>query len=182
METEAKHAVHNAAYNTQPAGLEKKLDEIFYKKAPFQLPVGLTKWLADNSWWLVLVGAVLSVLGILSAYGTMNRIDQAGLYLDSYSYMGMSDTFNQSKNMLYVSMLSSAVSAVLLFMASSKLKAHLKSGWNLMYYSFLLNAAISLIGSLLFTPSTFVFSLIGFAIGFTIGAYILFQLRHYFAK
>jgi hypothetical protein len=62
------------------------------------------------------------------------------------------------------------------------MKDHLKSGWNLMYYSFLLNAAISLIGSLLFTPSTFVFSLIGFAIGFTIGAYILFQLRHYFAK
>ena len=182
METEAKHAVHSAAYDTQPAGFEKKLDELFHKKAPFQLPVGLTKWLADNSWWLVLVGAALSVLGILSTYGTMSRLDQAGVYLDSYAYMGMSESFNQSKNMLYVSMVSSAISAVLLFMASPKLKAHQKSGWNLMYYNFLLNAAFSLVGSLLFTPSTFVFSLIGFAIGFTIGAYILFQLRSYFAK
>lgn len=182
MEAETKHAASSAAYNTQPAGLEKKLDEVFHKKAPFQLPAGLTKWLADNSWWLVLVGAVLSVMGIFSTYSTMNYIDQTGVYLDSYAYPGAGQALGQSKNMLYVSMLTSAVAAVLLFMASSKLKTHQKAGWNLMYYNFLISAALSLVSSLLFTPATFVFSLIGFAIGFTIGAYILFQLRGYFTK
>lgn len=180
MESETKHAGGNPAYNTQPAGLEQKLDEVFHKKAPFQFPAGLTNWLADNSWWLVLVGAVLSVLGILSTLSTMNYVNQAGLYLDSVAYPG-TGSFQQSKNLLYVSMLSSAISAVLLFMASSKLKAHQKAGWNLMYYSFLINAVLSLVGSLVFSPGSFVYSLIGFAIGFVIGAYILFQLRAKFA-
>jgi mannitol-specific phosphotransferase system IIBC component len=181
MDTQTKHAGVSPAYNTQPAGLEKKLDEVFYKKAPFQLPAGLTKWLADNSWWIVLVGAVLSLFAIYSTYTSMTYVAQTSDLLGAYGY-GYDTVLTQSKNMLYVSMLSSAIGAVLLFMASSKLKVHEKAGWNLLYYNFLLNLAVTVVGTLVFAPASFLVSVIGFAIGFVIGAYILFQLRPRFAK
>lgn len=179
MDKETNETHKNAPYNTQPAGLEKALDGVFFQKSPIQIPPNITKWLADNSWWIVLVGAAASVFGIfslLSLVNTANNIDAL------YNTYGLGDTYARSTSSLYVSMLASAVSAVLLFMASSKLKMHQKAGWNLLYYNFLINAVISLLSFALSSPALLVGSLIGFAIGFVIGAYILFQLRGHFSK
>jgi hypothetical protein len=179
MDKETNQPHKNVPYDTQPAGLEKALDGVFFKKSPMQLPPNVTKWLADNSWWIVLVGAVASVLSIfslLSLVNTANNIDAL------YNTYGLGDTYARSTNSLYVSMIASAVSAVLLFMASSKLKAHQKAGWNLVYYNFLINAVISLVSFALSSPGLLAGSLIGFAIGFVIGAYLLFQLRGHFSK
>lgn len=183
MDSDKTQPVGGAGYDTQPPGLEKWLDETFHLKAPFQFPVGLSSWLANNSWWLALVGAVLSVLGVLSTYNSINYFNETTQMLGAYGATGATGALlGQSVNLLYVSMASSAIAAVLLFLASSKLKAHQKAGWNLVYYNFLINAALSLVGSALFATATIVFSLIGFVIGFAIGAYILFQIRGYFTK
>lgn len=180
MDKQTNHPIKTVPYDTQPAGLEKTLDGVFHLKAPFQLPANVTKWLADNAWWIVLVGAVLSVLSIFSMYSLLNTVNQADAWLDAY---GVNDSYMaQSTNSIYLSMAASAVSAVLLFMASSKLKVHQKAGWNLLYYNFLINAFVSLISFALVSPSSLVGSLIGFVIGFAIGAYILFQLRGHFSK
>lgn len=180
MDSDKTQSVGGAPYDTQPGGLEKWLDETFHLKAPFQLPVGVSSWIANNSWWLVLVGAVLSVLGVLSAYNTINYVNDTTQMLGAYG--ASTALVGQSVNMLYVSMASSAIAAVLLFMAYPKLKAHQKAGWNLVYYNYLLNAGLSLVASALFATATIVFSLIGFVIGFAIGAFILFQIRGYFTK
>ncbi len=169
---------NHGVYNTQPAGLEKVLDETFRQKAPFQLPDGFTKWVADNSWWLVLVSAVLSLLGVVASLNMMNQLAVTSTYLDMYG-LGSTD---QTKNILYVSMLSGIVSAVLLFMASPKLKLHQKAGWNLLYYNFLIGVVLSLISYVVFSTSTIVASLLGLVVGFVIGAYLLFQLRPRFMK
>lgn len=162
-------------YNTQPAGLEQWLDTTFNTKAPFQLPYGLRVWLADNAWWLVLVGAGLSLIGVLQAYFAMNATEN---FVATY---GMRDMVTVSRSSVYVSVLISVLSAVLLFMASSKLKLHEKDGWNLLYYNFLLASALSLLSGVLFNPFGLAV-LVWFVIGFAIGAFVLFQIRRYFSK
>ncbi len=169
---------NHGVYNTQPAGLEKVLDETFRQKAPFHLPEGFIKWVANNSWWLVLVSAVISLLSVVTSLNTINQLAVTSTYLDAYG-LGTSE---QAKNLLYVSMLSSVVSAVLMFMASPKLKMHLKAGWNLLYYNFLISLVLGLISYIVFSTSTLIASLIGLGIGFVIGAYLLFQLRTRFTK
>lgn len=166
-----------SAYNTQPAGLEKILDETFRQKAPFQLPDGLTKWLGSNVWWLALVGAALSALGVLSSLSALNQVSVTNVYLETYSLVNT----DSLKNALYLSIVTSAISAVLLFMASPKLKQHQKAGWNLLYYNFLINIVVSVVGRVLFPDGSLVASLVGMIIGFVIGAYILFQVRPRFS-
>lgn len=180
MENNSMQSHKGSSYDTQPAGFEKTLDEVFNKKAPFNLPAELTKWIADNSWWIVLVGAVLSALGILAALNTLNSLNN-NFYslLNTYDVNG---SISASKNSLYLSMLVSAVSAVLMFMAYPKLKAHKKSGWNLLYYNFLLGLILSIVSSVLFAGNNLVTSVLTLAVGFVIGAFILFQVRGYFTN
>ena len=180
MDKETNQPSKNAPYNTQPAGLEKTLDGVFHLKAPFQFPPNVTKWLADNSWWLVLIGAAVSVLGIFSMFSAINTANQVDVLFDAY---GVGNSYmTQSTNALYVSIIASAISAVLLFMASAKLKLYQKAGWNLLYYNFLINVVVALVSSALSSPVSLLGSLFILVIGFSIGAYILFQIRGHFAK
>lgn len=167
------------AYDTQPAGLEKWLDNTFNKNNPVKLPAGFTKWLANNVWWLTLVGAIFSLLSILSTWSSLNTVQNLG---DAYGLDGsaVGALYAQSANVLYISMAVNAVSAVLLFMAFQKLKVHQKSGWNLVYYNMLLGITASLVSSVVFATYALVGGLIGVAIGLAIGGTLLFQIRKYF--
>lgn len=179
MDKETKEPLKSVPYDTQPAGLEKALNDVFYVKAPVQLPAAVKKWLVDNSWWLVLVGAVVSVLSIfslLSVVNTANNIDAL------YNTYGLGDAYSRSTNSLYVSMIAGAVSAALLFMASSKLKVHQKAGWNLLYYNFLLSTVLAVVSNVFMSPATLAGGLVTLVIAFAIGAYILFQVRSHFSK
>lgn len=166
------------SYDTQPHGLEQWFDTVFNKKAPFQFPDGVKDWLANNSWWLVLVGAVLSLLGALGSYQALSVTNEFMTMYNLPAAAGM--TVNT--NAVYLSVLTSIVSAVLLFMASSKLKVHQKAGWNLLFYNFLLSLGLSIVSMLMYASYNFVGSLLGFIVGMAIGAFILFQIRSRFNR
>lgn len=167
----------NPPYNTQPAGLERWINETLNKKSPVQLPEGAKKWLADNSWWLAIVGVVLSLLGAWSAWQSVALTNQ---FLDNY---GMGQVYRQALgSTVYVSIISALVSAVLLFMAQAKLKMHQKDGWNLLFYNFLITIALSVVSVVMNASYGLVSSIIGLAIGFVIGGWLLFQFRKFFTK
>lgn len=162
-------------YNTQPAGLEKSIDGM-YKKWP-QLPEGFKKWLADNVWWLALIGAVLSVLSVLSSWNYAMNVGRVSDIAGSYGvdlYYGYSATY------WWIMLAASAVEAVLLFMAFQKLKLHQKDGWNLLFYTSLVSVVSVVVAG--FVAGSVVGTLIGAAIGALIGWYFLFAIRSKFTK
>lgn len=170
-----------STYDTQPAGLEKWLDET-YKKLPIQLPEGARKWLADNAWWLTLIGGILSLWG---AWGFW----QAGHYLSSWArwadevnraYGVNTSSTTDLSVMWYVALAAMLVQAVLYLLAFSKLKEHKKSGWNLLFYSSLVSLVMGIV--YIFVPGYGAGSLIGVAIGAIIGWFFLFQVRGKFVK
>lgn len=171
------HEGHSPAYNTQPAGLEKWMDETLNKKSPVQLPAGAKKWLADNSWWMAIVGAALS---LVSAWGTWQSANTANRVLEAF---GVGNVYRQEiTNAVWVSILMSLASAVILFMAQSKLKTHHKDGWNLLFYSFLLSFVLTAVSVVMNASYDLVGGIVGLAIGFVIGGWLLFQFRSQFTK
>ncbi len=165
----------NPAYTTQPKGLEQWFDTTFNKNFPVKLPTGLTKWLADNAWWLALVGAIVSAFSLLVTWQGLNTINTI------YSAWDLNEYYAVPRNSAYLWMLEMAVSALLLFMAFQKLKVHQKSGWDLLYYNFLLSLIFAVVGIVLY-PSMLVNSLISAAVVLVIGSVVLLQTRHYFNK
>ncbi len=162
-------------YNTQPAGLEKKLDEM-YKKWP-QLPEGFKKWLANNVWWLALIGAILSALSVLSAWNYATKVSQVSDVARSY---GVDLYYGESSTYWWLMMAASAVEAVLLFMAFQKLKEHKKEGWNLLFYTSLVSIGALVVVA--FFSASVVGTLIGAAIGALISWFFLFSIRSKFTK
>lgn len=160
-------------YNTQPAGLEKKLDEL-YGKSPVHLPKGGQKWLADNAWWIVLVGAVLSLLSILSSWQAITSFSAISSNLSGYGYY--STPFNAGY--WWIMLLATAVETVLLFMAFQKLKEHKKDGWNLLFYVSLISIVAVLLAGMV--SGAFVSMVFGAAIGALISWFFLFEIRSYF--
>lgn len=162
-------------YNTQPAGLEKSLDGM-YKKWP-QLPEGFKKWLANNVWWLALVGAILSALSVLTSWNYASQVSRVDDFARSYGvdlYNGGSSTY------WWIMMAASAVEAVLLFMAFQKLKEHKKDGWNLLFYTSLVSVGATVLTA--FMSKSVVGTLIGAAIGALISWFFLFAVRSKFTK
>ena len=163
------------AYDSKSAGLEKWLDET-YKKLPVQLPDGARKWIADNAWWLTLIGGVLSLWGAWGFWQTAHYVSQLN---DWARAAGVSTAPNLSV-MWYVVLVTMLVEAVLYLMVVSKLKAHQKGGWNLIFYASLVSVVMGLV--YLFVPSYGFGSLVGVALGAIIGWFFLFQVRSKFVK
>ena len=164
------------AFNTQPAGLEKNLAEFYTKTVTFNLPENVRKWLADNVWWLTLVGGVLSLLGAVSAWN-------AAHFADSYLSMARSVGVQVQNNlgiMFYLAIGVMVAEGVLYLLAFQKLQKHQKAGWNLLFYVSLLSLVLAVL--YLFVPGYGAGSLVGTIIGTFIGWFLLFQVRKYFVK
>jgi hypothetical protein len=167
------------AYNTQPAGLEKWVDQTV-KQLP-QIPENGRNWLADNAWWLALLGGVLSLWALWGAWQASQYANQIGLWADQIGRAyGVPTTSSQLGVMWYVALAAIAVQAVFMFLAFQALKEHKKSGWNLLFYSSLVSVVVGL--AYLFVPAYGVGSLIGMLLGTAIGWYVLFNVRSHFVK
>lgn len=159
--------------------LESKLDELLVKKAPYQLPENFKKGLVKALPYLALIGAILMVLG---AWGIYQILTWTGSWMGAAGDMGVIygpySTYTTSyAPMLWVSLLLIVAEAVLLFMAFSPLKTHLKRGWDLLFWVSLINAAYSIV-YVIATPNLmqFVMSLLGSVVGL----YLLFQIRSHY--
>ncbi|MBP7760564.1 hypothetical protein KA093_02110 [Candidatus Saccharibacteria bacterium] len=176
--TEHHHTI-SVPYNTQPAGLEKWADGVFGDKGSLKMPEGGRTWIANNVWWLALVGGVLSLLSAWNAYQATRYVSQLGAFVDEFARQYGTTTLSDSFGFTYyAAVVAMAVQGVLMLMAFQKLKVHQKAGWNLLFYSSLISLVMGIL--YVFTPYYGVASMIGVAIGVSIGWWIIFQIRNKF--
>lgn len=166
---------------TQLDKLETSLDEALNKKAPFKLPENNRKTLANALWWLALVGGLLQLYLAWRLWDSSHRVNEVIDYLNSYAAAYGVDTRADNLGLaFYLVLLTLLASGALLLLAAPGLKAMKKSGWNLVFYSLLVNLVYGIVT--LFTDYGDLGTLFGAALGSLVGAYLLFQVRDHFVK
>jgi hypothetical protein len=138
--------------------LEATLNEYFGKKAP-ALPTNVKEAIVKYGPWISLILLVLSLPAVLALIGL-------GALLSPFAFMG-----GAHAGFMYVlAVLFLVVGLVMEALAIPKLMKREKAGWNLMFYSTLLNGVYNLLS----------FNITGLIIGLLIGFYFLFQVREYY--
>ncbi len=166
--------------------IEKIEDKVagWLKPVP-HLPAGAQKWIANNVWWIVLVGTILSGLGLL--IGLVGFLGVLALVGTTTSYYGAAVTGSVYGGGWVISALVSlafTLGALILFArAVSPLKALKKQGWKLLFLVLLLDTVYVVLNSIFsFSIIGFIFGIIFGAIGIAIGAYFLFEIRSHFVS
>lgn len=160
--------------------LEKTVAD-WYKGMP-HLPSGGQKWLADNVWWIVIIGVVLSAFGL---FGIISLLFLAGAGLTLAggaigSGYGAAAGAALGGLLIITSLISLAVyivELVLMVMAISPLKAHKKLGWDLLFIVTLINVASIVVTGLI---AMNIFSIFWGLVWAAVGAYFLFEIRSHF--
>ena len=153
----------------------RKLEETmasWFKNVP-HLPSGGQKWLADNIWWLALIGAVLGAISFLSIISAtflgsallMGYGGVAGVVVAGAAFIAV-----------LISLASLGLLTVLMFMAVTPLKEHKKKGWELLFISEVASFLFAILGVVFGASSGLIGTIIGAAIGF----YLLYEIRGHF--
>lgn len=141
------------------------------------LPAAGQKWIAQNAWWIVLIGAIASAIGVLVLLGavfTFLAVDTTVYYLQPVYPAGW--IVGEIVNILFT-----AAVAIIAGIAVSPLKAMKKSGWNILFVLILLKAVGVVLTSILsFSIVGFIIGIIFGAIGVAIGTYFVFEIRSHF--
>jgi hypothetical protein len=145
----------------------------WYSRAP-HLPVKSQIWLAQNVWWIGLIGLALGSFGVLSVLAVTFWASTAiGLYGGVAGVVAGSLAFIA----VLVALGFSIVMLALLGMAIAPLKAGKKKGWDLLFISALLSFASTVVGFLLsFNPGSLIVGLFGSVVM----GYFLFEIHSYF--
>ncbi len=152
--------------------------EGWYKNVP-HLPTAGRVWLADNIWWLAMIGAILSILGLFTVVPFLLTVFTVGSFVAMTS-MHVSSVAAYG-SMFWLSILISIVSylitMVLLIASVTPLKQKAKQGWRLLFLTYMVNFVLSVINAVIsFAPGSLVSAIISAAIG----GYLLFEIRSYF--
>ena len=144
------------------------------------LPRGGQKWLAENVWWIVLIGviagAISLLVGLAAIFSYMAFVGNAASYYYTVSPYGSGWIIGT-----VVSLLFSVAIVILLATAITPLKALKLSGWNKLFIVLLVNAVSAVLGAILsFSVGGFIFGIIFGAIGVAISAYFIFEIRSHF--
>ncbi len=146
---------------------------VWYGRLP-SLPQKLRHWIAANIWWIVLIGAVIMVVGLLGILsvlllGTMFLSVFAGVYGHALGVIAALLT------LIWVA--SYTVEMILMFMAIPALRTHDIRGWRMLFYVFLLGVAVEI--AYVFVSAdvgSFIWSMVLTAVG----GYVLYQVRDLF--
>ena len=160
--------------------LETALDA-WYKKVP-QMPEGARKGLASNFWWIALVLGILQLWGAWALWHLAHYLDTVNRAADYVNqYFGYQVVDNSLNLFYYLAVVVIVADAAILLLAAPALKAWKKMGWNLLFYSLLLNLAYGIVR---------MFSDVGGGVGnllwgvvtAAVAGYFIFQVRSYFTK
>lgn len=134
----------------------------WFKSAP-NLPAGGRKWLGDNVWWIVLIGAILTGLGIIGNLVALSALVSV-LNTVAASYYVSTTVTSWGIVTTIVSLAFMVLEGILLAMAVQPLKEKQKKGWVLLFAVWLLGAVAVVVNALL------TLSIFGFIIGILFGA------------
>lgn len=136
------------------------------------LPKGVTVWLVENAWWLVVVGVVI---GVIAVFPLASAVMFIGGVSSLYLGVGYSGLYLVSS---WISLAVLAVTVIIECMAIQPLKAKQKRGWNLLFAASLLGIVGSLVSA--FIVGNIFGGIFTAAITAVISLYVLFELRpHY---
>lgn len=145
------------------------------------LPPNARKWLGDNIWWIVAIGAVLTALGVLGLIGTIMTTlsvlsSPVASYYASTTFVGWAIVTS------LVSLVFMVIEGVLLALAISPLKEKQKKGWVLLFATWCVGV-ISVVVSAILTlnPFAIIGSLIFGAVWAAFAAYFIFEIHGEFA-
>jgi hypothetical protein len=146
------------------------------------LPVGAQKWIAENAWWIVLVGAILTGIGFLFAL--------SGLFTTIAALNSVSIVYYVSPAITswaivtgIVSLVFLLVEGLLLAAAVNPLKARQKKGWTFLFLVWLASAASVIVNAILsLSVIGFIIGILFGAIGLAISGYFLFEIHGQFGQ
>ena len=146
------------------------------------LPIGLRKWLGENIWWITLIVVIVSAISVIGLIGSiLIAMSILGATTSFYGYNivpGYSGLWMLSS---VVTLAFTVVTVIISGKAVEPLKTLKKRGWDLLFLAYVIGIASSVVGILIsFNMYYFVGNLIGAAIGATISAYFLFEIRSQF--
>lgn len=160
--------------------LEEKLDEVFNKKAPVKLPENAKKTLAGAWWWIALVLGILQLWGAWALWQLAHYLDPLDRTVDAVNeYFGYTVIDDNLNLFYYLAVIVLVVDAVILLLATPGLKAFQKAGWNLLFYSLLLNLAYGIVRAFSDAGGG-VMPLIWTLVVTAVTAFFVFQVRDYF--
>lgn len=156
--------------------LEDSLAKV-YQGLP-HLPKGGRDWLAQNVWWIAIVGIVISALAALGAISAM-FFASAIITGVTVAYGSTSVATAGGTAMLtgWLSLALFAVEIILLAKAVTPLKNHRKQGWTLLFLLQIVALAYSIVVAVVQYNIPGLLMSVIFA---GIGAYFLFEIRSYF--
>lgn len=155
----------------------KKLEKTvggWLKDVP-HLPAGVSKWLAENAWWLTIISVVLGGFAILGILGTIALLGSVtAVYGGAVAGAAVAGTVLFG---LFVVLAMLVIMVVLEAMAISPLKSLQKRGWDLIFLVTLISLVFGIVGSLL---SYDFFGIIRSVLGAGVACYFLFEVVQYF--
>jgi uncharacterized membrane protein YhaH (DUF805 family) len=147
------------------------------------LPKNVQKWLAENVWWLALISAILTGIGILMSLGAIATYASYSSSLDVAYGIGLASYAPGWIVSVVVSLVFSVITVLLTAIAIKPLKELNHKGWSLLFVMYLINAVSVVVNAVVnFTIIGFIFGIIFGAVGLAIGGYFLFQIKSYFGS
>ncbi|MFZ2126547.1 MAG: hypothetical protein WAV04_03495 [Candidatus Microsaccharimonas sp.] len=146
------------------------------------LPAAGQKWLATNVWWIVLIGAILTGIGLLFAIGGLFTLIALLGAVSSVYYVPGAGITAWSIIAAVIGLVFTVIQGILLAIAVQPLKAMQKKGWVILFASWLLGI-LSVVISAIVSGSIFGFisGILFGAIGVAISGYFLYEIHGQFA-
>lgn len=144
----------------------------WYKDAP-HLPENARKWIAENIWWITLIGVVLGAVGVFGALTALlagAAIIGLGGHMDAVIGGALLWAF-------FITLVFAGSNVILAAVAVSPLKSMRRLGWSLLFVASLINV-VSLVASCLFNYS--LFNLVFGVLFAGVGLYFLFEIRDFY--
>ena len=158
-------------------GLETKLQEVFVKNAPFQLPAKAKSWIVQ---YLPYINLVLGIISLWAAYGIYTWATRADTIVNytnelSRTFGGPVAPVERLTTVLWLGIIFLALEGILYILAFAPTKERKKSGWDLLFLALLVNVVYGVV--MVFTNYGGVSTLLSTLVSTVVGLYFLFQIR-----